>query len=118
MTTALESFRSRLEKHRDALSALMSKTTDEQKVTEEGFVPPSTHGQDDEAERVVGLEMGIMTQENLKHAHLEIIEALSRIEDGSYGICVDCGERIAEKRLSFAPASRYCISCQIKHEGM
>jgi RNA polymerase-binding transcription factor len=40
-----------------------------------------------------------------------IEEALNRIKDGSYGICVDCEENIAEKRLLANPYCLTCISC-------
>jgi DnaK suppressor protein len=42
--------------------------------------------------------------------------ALKRIEDGSYGECVDCGTHIAEARLHAAPEAARCIPCQEKWE--
>lgn len=41
-------------------------------------------------------------------------EALWRIENGSYGRCRDCGEEIAQARLSAIPWTRVCISCKEK----
>src|SRR6187397_744583 len=40
-----------------------------------------------------------------------IEDALRRIEAGSYGVCRDCGEPIAEARLNAIPWTRSCISC-------
>src|SRR5215469_17712081 len=40
--------------------------------------------------------------------------ALDRIEDGSYGICLDCGDEIAPKRLQAIPWAELCIQCQEK----
>ena len=41
-----------------------------------------------------------------------LLKALGKIEDGTYGICVDCGESISEKRLkSYTDAAR-CLVCQ------
>ena len=37
--------------------------------------------------------------------------ALARIEDGSYGICVRCGEAIAPERLDARPEAALCIDC-------
>ena len=37
--------------------------------------------------------------------------ALERIEDGSYGQCVKCGEDIAEGRLEARPEAALCIDC-------
>jgi DnaK suppressor protein len=38
--------------------------------------------------------------------------ALERIEQGEYGICMQCGEEIAPRRLEVRPFSRYCIECK------
>lgn len=37
--------------------------------------------------------------------------ALSRIDDGTFGECVDCGKDIAPARLLAVPATRLCIKC-------
>ena len=37
--------------------------------------------------------------------------ALARIEDGSYGECLNCGEPIAPGRLKLDPAAAVCIAC-------
>ena len=38
--------------------------------------------------------------------------ALSRIDDGEYGKCINCGQPIQEKRLEAVPWARHCIRCQ------
>jgi DnaK suppressor protein len=43
-----------------------------------------------------------------------IEEALRRSEGGTYGICKDCGEPIAEVRLRAIPWTRSCVSCKEK----
>jgi DnaK suppressor protein len=37
--------------------------------------------------------------------------AAKRLEDGSYGICDRCGERISSERLEARPATAFCIRC-------
>ena len=37
--------------------------------------------------------------------------ALTRIENGEYGYCAECGEEISEKRLELSPAAPLCIRC-------
>ena len=37
--------------------------------------------------------------------------ALARIDAGSYGECVSCGEKIATKRLEAEPDAALCIAC-------
>ena len=42
----------------------------------------------------------------------DVVSALARIDDGSFGNCERCGEAIAEKRLEALPFARHCIGCQ------
>jgi RNA polymerase-binding transcription factor len=46
-----------------------------------------------------------------------IEEALWRIEKGTYGVCRDCGEPIAEARLKAIPWTRVCIACKEKQNS-
>ncbi len=46
-----------------------------------------------------------------------IEEALARIDKGTYGVCRDCGEQIAEARLHAIPWTRVCISCKEKQNS-
>lgn len=42
--------------------------------------------------------------------------ALARIEDGTYGECVRCGEDIAPARLEARPEAALCIDCARSNE--
>jgi RNA polymerase-binding transcription factor DksA len=46
----------------------------------------------------------------------EALAALARLDAGSYGVCVDCGEKIAEARLEFRPEAARCLPCQERFE--
>ena len=46
-----------------------------------------------------------------------IEEALGRIDKGTYGVCRDCGEPIAEARLNAIPWTRVCITCKEKQNA-
>lgn len=46
----------------------------------------------------------------------EIGKSLARMDDGSYGTCADCGNEIPFNRLKIRPLTRYCITCQRRHE--
>ena len=58
---------------------------------------------------------------NLKQTDAKILqaieEALLRIEKGTYGICRDCGEPIAQARLNAIPWTRVCITCKEKQQS-
>jgi RNA polymerase-binding transcription factor DksA len=44
----------------------------------------------------------------------EVLAALSRIDEDSYGKCVDCGQEIPEGRLDARPDAARCVGCQAK----
>ena len=44
-----------------------------------------------------------------------VLAALARIEDDSYGQCVDCGHQIPEGRLEARPDAARCVDCQSKY---
>lgn len=46
-----------------------------------------------------------------------ILKALRAIEEGTYGVCVDCGLPISEKRLKYYPNASRCLACQEIVEG-
>ena len=58
--------------------------------------------------------------EGLENSHLKEIEqidaAISRIDEGSYGECMSCGEPIGEGRLNSLPYALQCITCASKNE--
>lgn len=46
----------------------------------------------------------------------DVAAALARIADGTYGVCVDCGDGIGVERLDAWPTAKRCIRCQTHFE--
>lgn len=46
----------------------------------------------------------------------KIKEALERIDDGSFGICEECGDDISVPRLKARPVTTLCINCKSRQE--
>jgi len=44
----------------------------------------------------------------------KIRQALSRLDEGCYGLCLKCGEPIKKERLKALPYSSFCIHCAEK----
>lgn len=42
--------------------------------------------------------------------------ALARVDEGTFGICEDCGESIEVKRLMARPVTTLCITCKSRQE--
>jgi DnaK suppressor protein len=73
----------------------------------------------DDADQVVSLTMETL-RNSLQGAEYQeysnIVAALRAIDDGTYGICHECGQKISENRLKYNPNARRCLSCQEKAE--
>jgi RNA polymerase-binding transcription factor DksA len=50
----------------------------------------------------------------LRDTLVEIDDALSKLEAGTYGQCESCGGQITDARLEAMPAARLCIQCASK----
>jgi DnaK suppressor protein len=47
----------------------------------------------------------------------QVRDALQRIEDGTYGQCIECGRQIEIARLEAIPWTPYCLQDQEKHDS-
>jgi len=43
-----------------------------------------------------------------------VLDALARLDNGSYGMCTDCGKPVPEGRLEAKPEAARCLACQAK----
>jgi DnaK suppressor protein len=46
----------------------------------------------------------------------KIDQALERVEDGTFGLCSECGEDIEFKRLEARPVATLCVECKTMQE--
>jgi DnaK suppressor protein len=53
----------------------------------------------------------------LKRSLEDVERALSKFDDGTYGICETCGTIIELARLEALPSARLCMQCQSRREG-
>ena len=61
-----------------------------------------------EADRTEAVLMSARSQRD------EVLAALARVDGGTYGQCVDCGQEIPEGRLEARPDAARCVACQAK----
>jgi DnaK suppressor protein len=47
----------------------------------------------------------------------EVNAALARIDAGTYGKCIDCGNPLPDERLDARPEAARCVTCQARQEG-
>lgn len=103
--TSLESERASLE--RQLLDSGASVEGDQVEVSfDEGFA--------DSAQATSELSELIAHVEQLHSTHSEVVAALTRLDEGGYGVCESCGDRIASERLEALPTARLCLACKQK----
>jgi DnaK suppressor protein len=70
----------------------------------------------DEAANIYNKQILLSLNENERMRLQEVDESLDRIENGTYGICEECGEPIGLKRLEVRLVAKYCVPCKTKLE--
>ena len=57
-------------------------------------------------------ELDLILTDREKQKLKQIDDALDRIEEGSYGLCEECGIKIPRARLKVVPFAKYCVECK------
>jgi RNA polymerase-binding protein DksA len=70
----------------------------------------------DTATETYDRELDYTLEENSEHVLAEIEAALRRVEEGTYGICANCGKPVAVDRLDALPWATLCIDCRRDRE--
>ena len=68
----------------------------------------------DEVQSMEERELAVRNLDRDSNALRQIHRALSRIEDGTYGVCLHCEEDILPKRMAAVPWAAFCVNCQEK----
>ena len=67
---------------------------------------------DENAQEISDYSTTVATEKVLEKSLDDINKALKRIENGTYGVCKYCGNKINGKRLLARPTAGACISCK------
>ncbi len=59
-------------------------------------------------------EMGLARRDTVESRIESLEEALSRLDEGTYGTCKNCGTQIDPERLEILPATLLCTTCASK----
>jgi DnaK suppressor protein len=112
-TKIADEFRRRLREQRLDLFRTLTMTDDEL-ATLEGHQAGAMA--EDAATQAAGAVLARL--ENRQRRELEEIEdALTRLENGVFGVCEGCARPIALARLRAMPAARHCLDCQKRLEA-
>ncbi len=114
ITDTLKSFKERLEKEK----AVLEKELGELGTKDDSgdWVPKKPEGEsfgadrNDNADIIEGMQENNASLNELEGRLNLVIEALARIDAGTYGVCEACGEPIEPERLNANPAATTCIA--------
>ena len=56
-------------------------------------------------------DLGVAVMSRRQTRHEAIVDALQRLDEGSYGLCVICRHPIPYARLLVMPETHYCVAC-------
>lgn len=71
----------------------------------------------DQGSATFARELDMTLEGNARESLVRIERALERVANGTYGICVRCGQPIAQARLEAVPAADLCIACKEREES-
>jgi DnaK suppressor protein len=107
----LQFFRELLQAKIAELASDQQKTLAEMTVTEERLADIT-----DQASFQSDRNFELRIRDRERQLIAKIQESIKMIDDGTYGICVNCDEEISEKRLIARPVTTLCIRCKTEQE--
>ncbi|NIT14874.1 MAG: RNA polymerase-binding protein DksA [Candidatus Dadabacteria bacterium] len=107
----LKMYKDLLQQRMEMLMGTAGDTLDEMSQGEESFPDPLDRAMS-ESSRSIELR----TRDRERKLIQKIKQAIQRTEDGTYGVCDDCGEEISANRLKARPETTLCINCKEEQE--
>ena len=109
----LEHYKKKLQAKREELLKIIARTEQEGRAADDD----PTVDLADKAANSYTKEF-LFTQTNNDRFILQLVEeALKRVRENTFGMCVSCQEEVQQKRLEAVPWARHCITCQEKQES-
>lgn len=117
----LEKFRKRLEEKRDELLAGIKRI--EERTSGNDRLNSDTAGEDfdepggDAASETLERSLSLAHADNARDELEAVLNAIRKIDKGTYGICDVCGKSIKKERLEFIPWATMCAECRSRLTG-
>jgi DnaK suppressor protein len=81
-----------------------------------GEQPEAEHHTADAGASLSDTERADAALDAMGRQRAEVLAALERAREGTYGRCADCGLQMTEGRLEARPEASRCIDCQAKRD--
>ena len=103
----MKELRRRLERERQAMAARLRQLGGSITLEETATPADSVWDEADHIQASEQRDMGLASRERLIERIERLTAALKRVEEGTYGTCVECGKSIAPARLKGDPRGRH-----------
>jgi len=81
-------------------------------MRQERFLDDPIQDQGDQALSATMENLKTSFQDSKLQEYHRVVQALEMLSEGTYGICMDCENKIPEKRLTMFPNATRCLACQ------
>jgi len=112
MTTNFSILRSRLESERGRLIEELEQLKASASPTEERREGSPFGKREEEATETLELEKRLVLEKRIKGQLADVEHALHKFEEGTYGLCDNCGQPIDPARLEALPQASWCMNCK------
>ena len=113
----MEELRKRLEEEKERLTKELSRLREIRMSPEQGNeIRGYGEERSEDATKTIELEKRIALEENLRSSLSEVEHALDKFDNGTYGLCDECGQPIDPARLEVLPQANLCIDCKARRK--
>jgi RNA polymerase-binding transcription factor DksA len=96
---------------KERLETKLREAKQKQKQLEEQLDQKPEFGMGKGSTGTVSWEMAFARKESITAQIKGLEEALTRVNEGSYGVCESCGRQIDPERLEVLPTTKLCAAC-------
>jgi len=112
MTTNFSILRSRLESEQKRLVEELEQLQASASPTDERREGSPFGKREEEATETLELEKRTVLEKRIKEQLADVEHALHKFEEGTYGLCDNCGQAIDPARLEALPQASLCMKCK------
>jgi DnaK suppressor protein len=106
--------RARLESEQKRLTEEMEQLKSTMRPADERREGSPFGKREEEATESYELERRLTLEKSIREQLASVEHALQKFEDGTYGLCDDCGKPIPQERLEALPQATLCLDCKAR----
>ena len=106
--------RARLESERKRLTEEMEQLKTAMRPADERREGSPFGKREEEATESYELERRLTLEKSIREQLASVEHALQKFEDGTYGLCDNCGKPIPPERLEALPQATLCLDCKAR----